>query len=138
MRFAPPTLRRAVSAILIVIAAAVALPAWAAERIRVDNYVIDAELVPKAHRLNARARVSFTALEDISVATFELHNALRPTRVINEAGQTLSFERVMQDSSVRVSLPAGLTKGAGSTLIFDYEGVLQSSDESPVPGLKLA
>ncbi|HEV2022450.1 MAG TPA: M1 family aminopeptidase [Terriglobales bacterium] len=119
---------------------AVALSAAAAEkpRIRVDDYAISAELVPLSHKLLAHARVKFTALDDISIATFELHNALRVTRVTDASGRTLNAERVTQDSTVRVALPDGLSKGASTSLTFDYEGVLQSADESPVEGLKLA
>jgi Peptidase family M1 domain len=135
-----PSPGRAFSAFLILVFLMAALPALAAERprLRVDNYVIDAELVPRAHRLSARARVTFTALDDITVASFELHNALRPTRVVDAAGRPLSFERVSQDSTVRVSLPAGLSKNTSTTVTFDYEGVLSSADDSPVQGLKLA
>ena len=117
------------------------LPATAQQgrpKIRVDNYVIDAELVPKTHKLIATAKVDFTALEDIATATFELHNALRPTKITNAKGQTLSAERVTQDSTLRVALPAGLQKGESSTLNFAYEGTLENADESPVEGLKLA
>jgi aminopeptidase N len=116
------------------------LPLWAAERprLRVDDYVIDAELQPNVHKLKARAKVKFTALEDISVASFELHNALRPTKVLDEAGKPLSAERITQDSTVRVALPKGLAKDASTTLTFEYEGVLESADDSPVQGLKLA
>jgi tetratricopeptide (TPR) repeat protein len=119
---------------------AVALSAPAAEkpRIRVDDYAIAAELVPVSHKLLAHARVKFTALDDISIATFELHNALRVTRVTDASGRTLSAERVTQDSTVRVALPDGLSKNASASLTFEYEGVLQSADESPVEGLKLA
>src|SRR5688500_13934554 len=107
-------------------------------RLRVDNYVIDAELIPRVHKLVGRAKVTFTALDDLNAATFELHNGLRPTKVTNEAGQTLAAERVTQDSTLRVNLPAGLAKGAASTLTFDYEGTLDTADDSPVEGLKLA
>src|SRR6516225_2935472 len=41
------------------------------QRIRVDDYDIHAELLPKSHKLTARAKVKYTALDDISVATFE-------------------------------------------------------------------
>ncbi len=117
-----------------------ALASFAAEkqRIRVDACEITAELAPKAHKLTARAQVRFTALDDISVATFELHNALRVTKVEDAEGHPLSAERVTQDSTVRVPLAEGISKGAVSTLTFWYEGVLQSADESPVEGLKLA
>ena len=58
-------------------------PPWAAEkmRLRVDDYQIDAELTPHLTKLRARAKVKFTALEDLSIATFELHNGLRLTKV---------------------------------------------------------
>jgi aminopeptidase N len=117
-----------------------ALPGWGAEkqRIRVDDYAIDATVVPSAHRLTARARVTFTVLEDTALAIFELHNDLRIIRVTDSAGQNLPVERVTQDSTVRVSLPAVLGKGASSSLIFEYEGILLNADESPVPGLNLA
>ncbi len=107
-------------------------------RLRVDNYRIDAELFPKEHRIAARAQVNFIALDDISIAVFELHNALRPTVVLDAEGRQLSAERVSQDSTIRVALPAGLAKGASTTLIIEYEGILQSAADSPVYGLNLA
>jgi len=63
-----------------------ATPSWAAEkaRLRVDDYQIEAELTPHLHQISARAKVKFTALQDLSVAVFELHNALRVTRVLDE------------------------------------------------------
>ena len=116
-----------------------ALPGWAAEqRLRVDDYVIDATVSPNSHKLAARARVRFTALDDIATATFGLHNALRLTRVADAEGHLLNAERVTQDSTVRVPLSAGLRKGASATLTFDYEGVLSSTEDSPVAGMNLA
>jgi tetratricopeptide (TPR) repeat protein len=117
-----------------------AMPSWAADkaRLRVDDYQIEAELQPHLHQITARAKVKFTALQDLSVAVFELHNDLRVTKVLDEKNQPLSAERVTQDSTVRVPLPAGLSKDASTTLTFEYEGQLESGDNSPVPGLKLA
>ncbi len=113
---------------------------WAAEkaRLRVDDYKIEAELTPHVHQISARVKVKFTALQDLSVATFELHNALRVTKVLDANNQSLSAERVTQDSTIRVPLPSGLAKDASTTLTFEYEGQLETVDESPVPGLKLA
>ena len=113
---------------------------WAAEkaRLRVDDYKIEAELSPHVHQISARVKVKFTALQDLSVATFELHNALRVTKVLDANNQPLSAERVTQDSTIRVPLPSGLAKDASTTLTFEYEGQLETVDESPVPGLKLA
>jgi len=132
---------RSLGRVVLILTLAALIPAsYAADRqrIQVDNYVIQAVVAPQTHQIKAIARVKFTALDDISIATFQLHNGLRPTRVLDAEGQTLSAERVSQDSTVRISLPNGLTKGASSTLTFEYEGAIQSADDSPVPGLKLA
>src|SRR5437867_3782187 len=107
---------------------AVSLPAWAAEkmRFRVDDYQIEAELNPHAHKLTARAKVKFTALEDLTLASFELNNGLRVTKVLDANNKPLSAERVTQDSSVRVPLPSGLTKNSSTTLTFDYQGTISA------------
>ncbi|MGA1985125.1 MAG: M1 family aminopeptidase [Candidatus Sulfotelmatobacter sp.] len=130
------------SSLTLTLVVALAIPSlsWAAEkaRLRVDDYQIEAELAPHLHQITARAKVRFTATQDLAVAVFELHNDLRVTRVLDEKGQPLSAERVTQDSTVRVPLPAGLSKDASTTLTFEYEGQLESADNSPVPGLKLA
>ena len=115
-------------------------PSRAAEkaRLRVDDYKIEATLEPHLHQITARARVKITAQQDLAVAIFELHNDLRITKVLDEKNQPLSAERVTQDSTVRVPLPAGLPKDTSTTLTFEYEGQLESADNSPVPGLNLA
>jgi len=128
------------SSLTVLLLLGLAIPSWGAEktRLRVDDYQIEAELTPHLHTITARARVKFTAVQDLSVAVFDLHNDLRVTKVLDEKGQPLSAERVTQDSTVRVPLPAGLSKDASTTLTFEYEGQLESGDNSPVPGLKLA
>src|SRR5271166_5435555 len=105
-----------------------ALPGWAAEkaRLRVDDYQIEATLEPHLHQITARAKVKFTAMQDLSVAVFELHNDLRVTKVVDDKNQPLSAERITQDSTVRVPLPAGLAKNTSTTLTFEYEGTLES------------
>ena len=115
-------------------------PALALEkpRIRVDDYVINADVTPHTHHLKAQARVTFTALDDISAAVFELHNALRIDSVTDEKGTKLPTERFSQENAVRVSLPAQMLKDSSKTLTFNYEGELASADDSPVEGLKLA
>jgi len=116
------------------------LPSLAAEknRLRVDDYQIDAELTPHTHKITARAKVKFTALETLNIATFELHNALRVTKVSDDAGKPVSAERGVQDSSVRVQLSKELAKDESSSLTFEYDGTLDSADESPLQGLKVA
>ena len=139
MEFARRPLRRALFLTLLIAFLAGIASAAERQRVRVDDYVIDVDLTPRTHRMTAKARVKFTALDDISTAVFELHNGMRVTKVTEENGKALPApERVTQDSSIRVSLPSGLNKGQTTTLIFDYEGLLASADDSPVEGLKLA
>jgi tetratricopeptide (TPR) repeat protein len=125
--------------LVVLVLSLVSLPAWAAEKLRfhVDDYQIDAVLNPHDHKLTARARVKITAQEELNVAIFNLHNDLRLSKVTDEAGKNLTVDRVPQDSSVRVSLNKSVAKGNSATLTFEYEGVLDSADDSPVPGLKL-
>ena len=131
--------RRGLIGFVLVVLSLASLPAWAAERARfhVDDYQIDAVLNPHDHKITARARVKITAQEELNVTTFNLHNDLRLSKVTDSAGKVLTAERVPQESSVRVSLDKAVAKGNSTTLTFDYEGVLDSADDSPVPGLKL-
>src|SRR5215467_11079555 len=113
---------------------------WAAEKTHfcADDYQIDAVLSPHDLKIAARAKVKITALDDLNVATFQLHNDLRVTKVTDVTGKApLTADRTPQDSSVRVSLKNTLPKDQSTTLTFEYEGVLDSADDSPVPGLKL-
>ena len=136
--------RQALASFVVLLAFAAAsffvFPVLAAEkaRLRVENYDIDAELSPRSHKLTAKAKVRFTALDDLSAATFELHNALRPTKVTDDSGKLLQVERISQENAIRVGLPEGLPKGKTATLNFEYEGTLDSADDSPVQGVKLA
>ncbi len=136
-----PRVRRArclyVLVLLLVIAAG---SAQAAEkpRLRVDDYQISVELLPEAHKLSAHAVVKVTALENLTVATFQLNNALRITKLVDANSQALSPERNTQESSVRFGLNSDLAKNATTTFTFDYEGTLENADDSPVQGLKLA
>lgn len=107
-------------------------------RLRVDDYKIDAELNPHGHQITARAKVSFTALEDLNAVTFELHNALHVTKVLDANDKPLEAERIAQNSTVRVELPTPLAKDSSTSLTFEYNGELDSADDSPVQGLKLA
>jgi predicted negative regulator of RcsB-dependent stress response len=135
---ARPRRRGLVSLVLLVLSLA-SLPARAAEKSRfhADDYQIDAVLNPHDHKISARAKVKITAVEELNIATFNLHNDLRLSKVTDAAGKTLTAERIPQDSSVRVSLVKTVAKGDSATLTFEYEGVLDSADDSPVQGLKL-
>jgi tetratricopeptide (TPR) repeat protein len=140
MLFQPRRRRRALTVCIALSLLLLSLPTWAADktRLRVDDYQISIELTPHTHKLSAHTTVKFTALEDLNIATFNLHNDLRVTKVTDAAGKPLTAERVTQDSSVRVPLAATLPKDSSTTLTFDYEGILDAPDDSPVQGLKLA
>lgn len=138
MPIARRPLRRAFS--LLGLLFSLILPVLGAEkpRVRAEDYVIDAEISPKTHKLSAHAKVRFTALEEVNFATFELNNALRPSRILDAAGHTLAGERISQENAIRVNFPASLAKGSSNTITFEYEGTLATADDSPVEGLKLA
>jgi hypothetical protein len=138
MEIARRPLRRA--GLLLGVLLSLLAPALAADRARIkaEDYVIDAEITPKTHRLVARAKVKFTAVDDINFATFELHNALHVSRVLDGNNRPLTAERISQDNAIRVAFPTAMAKGSTATFTFEYEGILVSADDSPVEGLKLA
>ena len=105
--------------------------------INITGYVIDASLDPATHQLHATARVTFTALDALPVATFELHSALKVIRVSDARNHPLSAERG-QSSTIRVTAPTPLSKGDTAQWTFQYEGELENGEGSPVEGLKLA
>jgi tetratricopeptide (TPR) repeat protein len=115
-------------------------PAFAADktRLRADDYQISVELLPQSHKLTAHAVVKVTALEDLSVVTFQLNDALRITKLTDANNKPLTPERNTQDSTVRFALNSGVAKNASTTFTFEYEGTLESADDSPIQGLKLA
>jgi aminopeptidase N len=116
------------------------MPALAVEkaRFRTDDYKIDVELLPQTHKLTARATVKVTALDNVNAVTFQLNNGLRITKLTDVNNKSLTPERNTQDSTVRFELASDLPKDASTTFNFEYEGTLESADESPVQGVKLA
>ncbi len=112
---------------------------YAAERptINITGYVIDAQLDPAEHTLKATAKVTFTAIDNISSAVFELHNALKVTSVVDAQNHKLSGERGA-NATISIALASPMSKGASATYTFAYEGTLSGTEESPVEGLKVA
>jgi hypothetical protein len=137
MQLKPRSLGRSVVFLLVFV---LITAVFAAERprLRVDDYVINAAVTPRSHHLHATAQVKFTALDDITSAVFELHNALRVNHVSGASGEKIDFERISQENAVRLTLPKTLAKNDSTTVTFDYDGSLASADDSPVEGLKLA
>src|SRR5438552_17043986 len=118
MSFQPRRHCRALVPCVIFLVLLLAAPAWAAEkmRLRVDDYQLDAELSPHSHKLTAKAKVKFTALEELNITSSELHNGLRPKKLLDQRGKSISAQRVTQDSTLRVQLPHGLTKDCATIL----------------------
>ena len=105
--------------------------------IDITGYTIDATLSPSDHKLSATAQVTFTALDNLDTATFELHNALKVEKVTDTANKPLNGERGA-NSTVIITPTAPLVKGQQYTYIFTYDGALNDGAGSPVEGLKLA
>ncbi len=115
--------------------------AWAAplrQQLQVTGYVIDAKLDPATHNLTATAKVSVTALEDVSTAILELNNNLRVTKITDAKGTEITADRSASDSTVRLALAKPLAKGQSAVYTFAYNGPLFGTDNSPVEGLKVA
>ena len=104
-------------------------------QIDVTGYVIHADLDPASGRLNATAAVTFTALEDLTSATFGLNNALQITSLVDANKATLNSERNAADSTVRVMLATMMPKGTSATWTFTYTGA-PTAETSPVEGIK--
>jgi len=116
--------------------------AWAAPptrpQLQITGYVISADLDPAVNRLTATADVTFTALDDLTVATFELNNGLQLTKATDAKNQPLESERLTGNSTVRFSLANPIPKGTTTTFHLEYAGTLKDADTSPVEGIKLA
>jgi aminopeptidase N len=120
---------------------ALTLPALAApvrQQLNITGYTISADIDPATSKLSATADVTFTALEDLNTATFELNNGLNITTLTDNAGHPLTSERFSPNSTVRVTLPAPLAKNSSNTFHFEYAGTLVGAETSPVEGIKLA
>src|SRR5216683_624912 len=92
---APRPLLRRLVVCLVLAFLTLCLPAWGAEKIRfhANDYQIDAVLSPHEHKLTARVKITITALEDLNIATFHLHNDLRLTKVTDATGKPLTADR---------------------------------------------
>lgn len=105
-------------------------------RFEVKNYDIHAELFPSEHLLSATARVDIIPNSDLVALAFELHSNLRVQKVVDGAGQEVSFKQDGQTLSLSLLNPLPADKPASLTVT--YGGMLNSADGSPVDGIKVA
>ncbi len=117
----------------------VAAPCLRAQKLplQITAYNIDAELKPQSHLLTAVTRVTFTALEPVETAVFELHGALKVDKVTDAKNLPINGERGAE-ASLRITPQQPLSKGQTYTWTFYYSGALESDAGGPVEGLKLA
>ena len=142
---APRTRRRIGIATAFLAIWALSFPAWDSAlaaptrpQLNITGYVITADIDPASGKLSATADVTFTPIDDLTSATFELNNGLNITRLTDGTGAALNSERLTTNSTVHVTLPSPLPKGTSTTFHFEYSGTLVGSDTSPVEGIKLA
>ena len=102
----------------------------------VQGYRMDVELDPAAHTMTATAVVTFTAPEGADAVRFELHPALKITRITDDAGRVLTGERT-SGGGVRIE-PAAPMDGRPMHWTFVYAGRITGNEDGPVEGLKLA
>jgi aminopeptidase N len=105
--------------------------------LNITTYTIDADIRPKDHTLDATARVTFTPLEDLPTAVFELHGALTVDKVTDASGAALNGTKG-PNATLVVTPPTPLVKGQPLTWTFHYAGQLENGEGGPVEGLKLA
>jgi predicted negative regulator of RcsB-dependent stress response len=105
--------------------------------LNITGYVIDAELDPATHRLNAKTVVSFVPPPNVDVVTFGFHPALKVSDISDENGKKLDGERTA-DGSIRVTPAAPFTPGQTVQWTFTYGGIITGNEDGPVQGLKLA
>ncbi|HTS70895.1 MAG TPA: M1 family aminopeptidase [Terriglobia bacterium] len=116
-------------------------PSWgraqgSAPRFEVKNYVINAELLTSQHLLTAKARVDVVPISDITALSFELHSNLRVEKVLDPAGQEVTFRQ--EGQGLNISLLNPLPGGKVSSVTVQYGGMLNTADGSPVEGIKVA
>jgi tetratricopeptide (TPR) repeat protein len=155
-----------VAASLVLICPAISAQTKSGGDLDVQHYQIDADLIPQSQLLRARAEVRFVPLTETRSVVFELNGSLtvkgitikgmaspepaRPAAKAASSRTPLATEpptqqgglQFVQDSrenmNVRVDLGRVLPKGQPVTLVFDYEGALESSQGGPIQNARLA
>jgi aminopeptidase N len=108
------------------------------EPVEVQHYVLDAELKPASHELQARAQIRIIARQSVTRVSFELNGNLFPKRITDDQGRELSSRRVGDGLKLDVTLPRALSKDQTTTINIEYEGALVDAENSPVEGVQLA
>lgn len=102
----------------------------------VTHYDINATLFPSTHMLTDHVRIEFVPKIDLTALNFKLNSALKVRTVDGPAGQAVRFTQ--QGLTLEISLFNPLPAGKPASITVEYAGLLETSDGSPVEGLKLA
>lgn len=133
-------LKRLCTLLLVTLAAvpaALAAPPATRQQVDITHYLIHADLDPATGKLTATAAVTFTALQDLTLVTMGLNNALLVTKLSDGTTASVPFERNTADSTLRISPANLIPKGTAATWTFTYAGI-PSADTSPVDGIDFA
>jgi len=92
-------------------------------RIEVQNYKIEANLVPDTHELKAAATVTFKALQSTDFVVFELSENLSVQKILNSEGVELEFrQNETGPGSLSVRFAKPLSSGSEVTIKVEYQG----------------
>ncbi len=108
-------------------------------RIDVKSYVVDVTLHPDEHSLEAKVKIRFVAqVDDLSQLIFNFNANLVPTQILDEKNRPLRFSQDQDAFKLQVDLTTPLQRQQEGALTFDYHGVLDKPDRSPVEDVMLA
>lgn len=133
-------LRAAAGLVLLCLVANVGAPGLlaqgAAEQFKVINYTFHATLLPSTHMLTNRAEIELVPSIDLTALQFKLDSALKVRSVSISNGRSIEFKQ--EGLTLSISLLNPLPAGKPATLTVSYAGLLETSDGSPVEGLRLS
>ncbi len=120
----------------LVIPAASARAQTTAPHFKVTHYTMNATLFPSTHMLTNRVQIEFIPKIDLTALNFKLDSALKVRSVSAANGRSVEFTQ--QGLTLSISLLNPLPAGKPTTLDVEYAGLLETSDGSPVEGLRLS
>ncbi len=98
-------------------------PSFSLPQIEIQNYKIEAVLMPDSHELSAAAAINFNVLEDTDIIAFELSENLMVQRVLDSEGIELEFSQYeIGPGFVSVRFDRLLEAGSNTTITIEYEG----------------
>lgn len=92
-------------------------------RIEIQNYKIEASLIPDSHEIKASAAITFSPLQATDVVVFELSENLSVQKVLNSEGVELEFgQDEIGPGFLTVRFPKSISSGSIVTIKIEYQG----------------